>query len=83
MSGYVAKVRAYLTKNPVTTVPLMRQATSLTDQQISSAFAYLHKVGAVTKKKIKNEGGVGRRNIFEYRYKAKNDVQRPYERKKT
>lgn len=77
MSGYIAKVRDLLQKNKKMTLPeIFAEAKTLERRQISAALCYLSRVGAVSRKKIDNEGGVGRRNVYQYTYKVSGDVKR-------
>lgn len=77
MSGYISKVRELLAVNKKMTLPeIYNEAKNLERRQISSALCYLMKVGATTRRKIDNEGGVGRRNVYQYVYKLSNDVKR-------
>lgn len=76
MSGYITKVREILNRHKKMTLPeIFVEAGDLRRGEISSALCYLMKVGAATRKKIDNEGGVGRRNVYQYSYKSSNDVK--------
>lgn len=83
MSGYITQVRELLAKKSKMTLPeIYFEAKDLERRQISSALCYLLKVGAVNRKKINNEDGIGRRNVYQYTYKASNDIKRVRESKK-
>lgn len=77
MWGYIARVRQLLAINKKLTLPqIWNIDQKLERRQISSALCYLMKIGAVTREKITNEKGIGRKNIYQYTYNASNDVKR-------
>lgn len=72
MSGYVTQVRELLKNRKKLTLPeIFLESGNLQRRQISSALSYLMKTGNATRKKIDNEGGIGRRNVYQYTYQEK------------